>query len=123
MSAVPPSDSSFNTTQPIPNHMLWSILVTAFNFLVCCIACWNFPGLVTGIVAIVFSSKVNARLNAGDEAGARQASRNAKIWAWVTTAFLILGVVAFFISLAFLGGTEGYMERINEIRQQIEANR
>jgi hypothetical protein len=123
MSAMPPSPSSFNTAKPVPNHLLWSILVTVFNFLVCCIACWNFPGLITGIVAIVFSSKVNSRLNAGDVAGAEQASRNARIWAWVTTGFLILGVLAFFISLAFMGGTEGYMERIHEIRQQIEANR
>lgn len=122
MSAVPPPNSSFNTATPVPNHLLWSILVTVANFLVCCIACWNFPGLITGIVAIVFSSKVNSRLNAGDEAGAQQASRNAKIWAWVTTGFLILGVLIFFISLAFLG-TDGYMEKMNEIRQQIEAGR
>lgn len=103
-----------------PNYLVWSITVTVLNFLVCCLACWNFPGIVTGIVGIVFASKVNSRLAVGDIAGAQAASRNAKIWTWVTTGFLILGVLIAVASLIWLG-TDGYMDKVNELRQQIEA--
>lgn len=104
----------------IPNYLVWSIVATVLNFLVCCLACWNFPGIITGIVGIVFASKVNSALAAGDVVAAQNASRNAKIWTWVTTGFLILGVLVFLGSLMFLG-MDGYMEKMNEIRQQIDA--
>ncbi|MBV8517518.1 MAG: CD225/dispanin family protein [Acidobacteria bacterium] len=55
----------------IPNYLVQSILVT----LCCC--------LPAGIVAIVFSAQVNSKLAAGDVAGAKAASQNAKTWAWV----------------------------------------
>lgn len=56
----------------IPNYLVFSILVT----LGCC--------LPVGIAAIVYSGQVNTKLQAGDIAGALQASRNAKMWCWIS---------------------------------------
>ena len=36
--------------------------------------------------------------------------------------FLAISSLLFFVSLALMGGVEGYMERIQEFQQQIEAN-
>lgn len=66
----------------VPNYLVQAILVT----ILCC--------LPFGIVAIVFAAQVNGRLAAGDIAGARRASANAKTWAWVS-----FGVGAGFVAL------------------------
>lgn len=104
----------------VPNHMTWSIIVTVLAFFVCCLSCLSFPGIVTGVVAIVFASKVNGLLNRGDLDGALRASKNARIWAWVTTGFLIAGVVVFALSLAFMG-VDGYMQQMQQFQQQLES--
>jgi len=106
----------------VPNHLLWSIIVTILAFFVCCMSCVSFLGIITGIVAIVFGTKVNTLLSQGDLEGARRASKNARIWAWVTTGLLILGIVVFVISLATLG-VDGYMQQMEQFQQQLEANR
>ena len=71
-------------------------------------------GLV-GIVAIVFSAKVNSLLRAGDLEGARRASANAKTWCWVATALAIIGVVlnAFFL---LSGGMAEYTEMLEQMQ-------
>jgi hypothetical protein len=107
-------------TGSVPNHLAWSITVTVLAFFVCCLSCLSFPGIATGIVAIVFASKVNGLLNRGDLEGALRASRTAKIWAWVTTGFLIAGVVFFAISLAVMG-VDGYMQQMQQFQQQLES--
>ena len=56
----------------VPNHLVWTILVTIF----CC--------LPFGIVSIVYAAQVNGKLAAGDVDGARISSQNAKTWAWVS---------------------------------------
>lgn len=61
--------------QQIPNYLIQSVLVT----LCCC--------LPFGIVAIVYSAQVNPKLAAGDMAGALEASRKAKMWAWISFGF------------------------------------
>ena len=121
MSAVPPPHMhAGDASGPVPNYLAWSIVVTVFSFLVCCVSCYSFPGIVTGIVAIVYSSKVNSLLNAGDRAAAERASRSAKTWAWVTTGILILAVIIGAVSFAVMG-TEGYMGQIEQLRRQIDA--
>lgn len=122
MSAVPPIvPPPVAPTQPIPNHLAWSITMTVLCFLICC-TCYAIPGIVTGIVAIVFSSKVNALLNQGDIAGATRASGNAKVWAWVTTGIFILAIVVSAISFATLG-VDGFKAQYEEFQRQIEASR
>lgn len=119
MSAVPPlpHDAPAN----VPNYLVWSILNTIFAFVFCCIACLSFPAIFTGIVAIVFSSQVGSKLNQGDVAGAQRASDNAKIWNWVTTGITILAVIGVVIYL-MLVGLDGYMQFVEELRQQAEQN-
>lgn len=105
----------------VPNHLIWSIIVTVLAFFMCCVSCLSFPAIATGIVAIVFAGKVNTLLNQGDLVAARQASKNAKIWAWVTTGILIAATVFSVIWLVFVG-MDGYMEQIQALQQQIQSS-
>jgi ABC-type arginine/histidine transport system permease subunit len=74
--------------ETIPNYLVQSILVT----LCCC--------LPFGIVAIIFAAQVNSKLAAGDVAGAREASGNAKRWCWIAFG---VGIVLQLIWLFFYG--------------------
>ena len=67
---------------PVENYLVPAILVT----LCCCL-----PG---GIVAIVYAAQVNSKLAGGDISGAMNASRNAKMWSWISAgAGLLLSLV------------------------------
>ncbi|NOT88469.1 MAG: CD225/dispanin family protein [Lysobacter sp.] len=102
----------------IPNHLAWAIIATVFSLCLCC----GIPGLFTGIAAIVFSSQVNSKLNAGDIAGAQSASNTAKILCWITTACAIIGLfwLAFSIATSGVGGLE---ESIRQGIEQAQRNR
>jgi hypothetical protein len=58
----------------VPDYLVWSILAT----LLCC--------LPVGIVAVVYSAQVSTRLKLGDMAGARDSSKKARMWCWITFA-------------------------------------
>jgi hypothetical protein len=68
--ALSPVISENSIPQKIPNYLAQAILVT----LLCC--------LPLGIPAIVFAAQVNGKIQAGDIAGAQEASRKAKLWCW-----------------------------------------
>ena len=75
----------------IPTYMGWAIAVLILCF-------WP-----TGIAAVVYASQVNNRLALGDIAGAKESSRKAKMWCWITfgigiAAFVIAVLVAIFAS-------------------------
>jgi len=74
----------------VPNYLVFAILATVF----CC--------LPTGIPAIVFAAQVNGKLQAGDLAGAQAASKNAKMWCWISFG-LGLGIVALYVLLMMVG--------------------
>ena len=81
---------------PPPNYLVWGILTTVL----CC--------LPFGIVSIVYAAQVNSKWAGGDYEGARQASKNAKIWAWVAfgaafAAMLLWFLLAVIIGIAGLG--------------------
>ncbi|HKR65371.1 MAG TPA: CD225/dispanin family protein [Thermoanaerobaculia bacterium] len=88
----PPSGTPYGAPPPagtpIPNYLVQSILVT----LCCC--------LPLGVVAIVFAAQVNSKLAAGDIAGAREASNNARKFCWI--AFLC-GIAIIVISMLING--------------------
>ncbi len=79
----------------IPNYLVQAILVTVL----CC--------LPFGIVAIVYAAQVNTKVQVGDIEGARDASKNARMWCWISfaaglaagalyAAFLVISMVAGF---------------------------
>ena len=80
---------------PPPNYLAWAILTTIF----CC--------LPFGIVSIVFAAQVNSKWIAEDYDGAMNASKNAKIWAWVSFGVAVAGAIVCAI-LVFLGVMAGF---------------
>ena len=93
------------SAQSIPNHLAWAIVSTILATCFCC------PVGLLGIVAIVYATQVNSKLNAGDIEGARRASENDKIWCWVATALAIVGVLwsAWWFTT---GGMAAFMEQM-----------
>jgi hypothetical protein len=105
MSYVPPPASA--APGSIPNHLAWAIIATVLATCLCC------PLGLIGIVAIVFSAKVNGLLAQGDIAGAQRASANAKTWCWVATALAIIGLLINIVMFA-TGGAESYLQMIQQ---------
>ena len=86
-----PADDTLRARADIPDHLVWAILAT-----ICCCP-------PTGIVSIVYAARVNGLVDAGDFARARQASENAKTWAWVS---LVLGIPAIIFLRVALNTTQ-----------------
>ena len=105
MSYTPPSVAS--APGSVPNHLAWSIISTVLATCLCC------PLGLLGIVAIVFSAKVNTLLNQGDIEGARRASATAKTWCWVATTLAIIGLLINIVIFA-TGGMETYMQMMQQ---------
>lgn len=105
MSYVPPPAAT--APGSIPNHLAWAIIATVLATCLCC------PLGLVGIVAIVFSAKVNGLLAQGDLAGAQRASANAKTWCWVATALAIIGLLINIVMFA-TGGAESYLQMIQQ---------
>lgn len=78
-----------NPRQGLPNHN-YPGLTKPDNYMVWSILCTLFCGLLPGIVAIVYASKVDKQWNAGDYIGARISSETAKIWCFVALGLGIL---------------------------------
>jgi len=90
-----------NQQTPPPNYLVFAILTTIF----CC--------QILGIVSIVFAAQVNSRWNSGDVQGALDASKNAKLWAWIAfgSGFIIaigFTILAVFGVLAGIFGTASF---------------
>lgn len=79
---------------PPSNYLVFAILTTFF----CC--------QILGIVSIVFAAQVNSKWASGDFEGALNASKNAKLWAWIAFGSGIAIAVVFTL-LAFLGVLAG----------------
>lgn len=101
---TPPPAYAADAGRPIPTYLAWSIIATVLSLCFCCII-----GTIPGIVAIVFSTKVKSALDRGDLAEARDASDKAKLWCWITTGLVIVGILLNIILFA-TGGMAEYME-------------
>jgi len=84
----------------VPNYLVFAILTTVL----CC--------LPTGIAAIVYAAQVNGKLQAGDLAGAHAASKNAKMWCWISFG-VGLSVFVLWFALAMLGILGSIMQHNN----------
>ena len=78
----------------IQNYLVFAILSTVL----CCPA--------TGIPAIIYAAQVNGKLQAGDLAGAKAASNNAKMWCWISLGIGLAGTVLWLL-LMMLGILSG----------------
>lgn len=73
---------------PPPNYLVFAILTTIF----CC--------QILGIVSIVFAAQVNSKWASGDFDGALNASKNAKLWAWIAFGSgIAIGLILTFLSI------------------------
>lgn len=83
-------------TANVPNHMVGAVILAFFC-------------LVPGVVAIVYASKVNSRLAAGDYDGALKASRCAK--GWVTGGTIVCAIfIVFGLIMGAIDNTNQYLE-------------
>lgn len=114
MSTTPPSFPPEQPASygPVPNYLVWAILITIASLCLCCIV-----GTIPGIVAIVFATQVNGKLSAGDRAGAERASRNAKLWCWITTGLCIFGLLLT-VGMRMAGYDNSYWQNYIEQMQQ-----
>lgn len=112
--SFPPEQPSHGASAigPVPNYLVWAIAITIVAFCVCCVV-----GAIPGVVAIVFATQVNSKLSAGDRAGAEEASKKAKLWCWITTGLVILGLLLNIISFA-TGGSDRYRAMLEQIESQ-----
>lgn len=108
---TPPGTPVQQQQPAVPNHLVWAIIVTVLGFCLCCVV-----GAIPGVVAIVFSTQVNTKLSQGDFDGALRASANAKIWCWVTTGLVILGVLLSILS-AVTGTSQEYIQMMEQMQQ------
>ncbi|MEP6907558.1 MAG: CD225/dispanin family protein [Pseudoxanthomonas sp.] len=108
----PPPAASAPVMGSVPNHLAWAIVATIFSLCLCC----GIPGLITGIIAIVFAAQVNGKLNAGDIEGARRASNTAKILCWVTTACAAIGLLLTIYAFTMGDGIAGYQQVMEQIQ-------
>ncbi len=86
------------------NYLVWSILLTVL----CCLS-FNIGGLF-GIAAIVYSTKVDSLWNTGNVEGAKQASKQAKTFCWVSFALGILSYIAYIIYIFGIIGLAALQE-------------
>ncbi len=87
------STPTYGTVPRIPSYMGWAIATLILCF-------WP-----TGIVAVVYASKVGNKLALGDITGAQSYSRKAKIWCWVTFGIAIAWIVIAILVAVFAATT------------------
>ena len=83
--------------QPVDNHKTLAIVATIVSFLFSCI------GVIPGIIALVFSSKVDTYESSGQRDNAIKAATTAKICCYISFFFAAIGL-AFNIWIFSIGG-------------------
>ena len=81
--------------EQVPSNLVWAILSTLCSC------------LPLGIVSIVYASKVEGYVFAGDIETAKENSKKAAMWAWISFGVSIAGGIIWFIIGAVSGGLEG----------------
>lgn len=91
------TSQSWQTNQPVyqpekPVNWVPYLVLSIISTVCCC--------LPFGIVAIVFSAKINSSVNAGDMEAAHKAAKTAKIW--IIVAFIV-GIISNILVYVFYG--------------------
>ena len=76
----PPPDAP-----PPNNNLVLAIVATVISVIFCCVP--------HGVVSLIFATQVNRKSAAGDLQGALNAARQAKVWAFVSIALAVVGLV------------------------------
>jgi hypothetical protein len=84
---------AYGSVPRVPSYMGWAIATLILCF-------WP-----TGIVAVVYASKVGNKLAIGDVTGAQESSRKAKIWCWVTFGIAIAWIAIAIIVSVFVAAS------------------
>ncbi len=82
--------------QSVPDYLAWSIIVTVFSLVCCCLVA---VPLAFGIVAIIKSVDANSRKRVGDYLGALQAANSAKTWVYWAAGLEIVGVLFWIVRI------------------------
>jgi len=94
----------------VPNYLVFSIIQAVVSLMCCGLTCGiGLIPLALAIVALIFSAQVSSKLGANDVAGAQAASKNAKLFNWITLGLLI-GVAVVYGLLVFFGAVSNYWE-------------
>lgn len=72
-------------TPPPNNNLVLAIIATVISVMFCCIP--------HGVVSLIFATQVNKKASAGDMQGALNSARQAKVWAFVSIALAVIGLV------------------------------
>ena len=92
-SNVSSSSNNINaSSEQVPSNLVWGILST----LCCC--------LPLGIVSIVYASKVEGYVIAGDIEKAKENSKKAAMWAWISFGLGLFFIIVFGIMEAMAPG-------------------
>ena len=98
---VPPGYSA-QPRPDVPNYQVPAIVMTVLTTLCC-----NIFALPCAIIALVYSTQVNSKLAVNDVSGAMAASKNAKLFTWISVGVLVVTVGAYLI-LVFVGVMSGF---------------
>jgi cytochrome c biogenesis protein CcdA len=106
--------NDFSRPSKPDNNLAISIVGTVLGLCSpCCI------GLILGIIAIVFSTQVDSKYNAGDYNGASNSAKNAKTLALISIALFAIGIIINIIWI-LVGGMDSVLNQYKDILDQIE---
>jgi Interferon-induced transmembrane protein len=85
----------------VQNYLVFAILSLAFSML--CAACYCFPiGVPFAIPAVIYSAQVNGRVGSGDLPGARESSKKAQMWCWISVGVSLAGLALYLVFIAVM---------------------
>lgn len=107
------NDGEFVKSEP-DNNMTLAIIATVASVITGCCGGVGCIGLVTSIIAIVFSSQVKSKFSLGDIDGAESSAKNSKTLSYVSLGLSAISVVVWIILLA-TGAFAAYLEQIQKM--------
>jgi hypothetical protein len=94
----------------VPNHLVQSIILSVFSLTCCGLTCgFGFPAFILAIIALIYSTQVNTKLGMNDVVGAQAASKNAKLFNWISLGLLSAAILVYCL-LLFFGAISNYWE-------------